>query len=79
MKIKLVNINLEEVDPAYHDNFKDGRIVEARKVTREDIVEILGVQDEPTIIAFLDQCEKDGAVLFDGDLVATKEIYEVIQ
>ncbi|QLF85343.1 hypothetical protein STSR3_59 [Salmonella virus STSR3] len=40
MKIKLVNINLEEVDPAYHDNFKDGRIVEARKVTREDIVEI---------------------------------------
>lgn len=79
MKIKLVNINHAEVDPAYHDNFKDGRIVEARKVNREDIVEILGVRDEPTIIALLDQCEKDGAVLFDGDLVATKEIYEVIQ
>lgn len=79
MKIKLVNINQEEIDPAYTDNFKEGRIVDARKVTREDIVEILGVNDEPTIIAFLDQCEKDGAMLFDGDLVATKEIYEVIQ
>ncbi|QLF85344.1 hypothetical protein STSR3_60 [Salmonella virus STSR3] len=38
-----------------------------------------GVQDEPTIIALLDECEKDGAVLFDDELCATKDIYEVIQ
>lgn len=79
MKIKLVNINPAEIDERYIENFKEGRIVEARYITREDIKEMLGVTDELTISTFLRQIEKDGAVLFDGDLVATKDIYEVIQ
>lgn len=79
MKIKLVNINQAEIDPVYHNNFKEGRIVEARKITREDVIEILDIHEELTIVAFLNECEKYGTVLFDGDLVATKEIYEVIQ
>lgn len=79
MKIKLVKINPAEIDERYIENFKEGRIVEARHITREDIKEMLGVTDELTISTFLRHIEKDGAVLFDNDLVATKDIYEVIQ